>query len=125
MIPSINVETVWSDKISVLLQTAYDNVCRTETRTEYKTEYDQKCETSYETKCETMYETVYEEVCDQAAPSVDEYGSPAAPVVDTYGELSSSIIWTWITKHRPLQDPLKQRPSSRTVTAAQRLPQFR
>lgn len=32
-----------------------------------------------------MYETVYEEVCDQAAPSVDEYGSPAAPVVDTYG----------------------------------------
>ena len=81
---------VWSDKIFSLLQTKYDNVCRTETRTEYKTEYDQKCETSYETKCEIMYETVYEEVCDQASPPVDdEYGSPAAPVLDTYGELES------------------------------------
>ena len=82
---------VWSDKIFSLLQTKYDNVCRTETRTEYKTEYDQKCETRYETKCEIMYETVYEEVCD-TPPVDDEYGSPAAPVLDTYGSPRAPVV---------------------------------
>ena len=92
---------VWSDKICSLLQTKYDNVCRTETRTEYKTEYDQKCETSYETKCEIMYETVYEEVCD-TPPVDDEYGSPAAPVLDVKMTRNSNFYFSLVQSLKTL-----------------------